>query len=152
MKVAHAKNWQLLDQDILNVLCAGRVKYVDMAWNVMTDYAGIRIDEIIAKAPYDIFMEYKEARKQPRIIHYAGPMKPWNNVESDMAEYFWYYARQTEYYEVLLYRMNKYVALETPIGKHVRKNMKERLESCAKHLRMSFIKHRDIVLSRFQKG
>ncbi len=150
MTVAHAKKWQLLDQDILNVLCADRVKYIDMSWNVMTDYAGVRINEIIAKAPYDIFAEYMAARKHPQIIHYAGPMKPWNDVESDMAEHFWHYARQTEYYETLLYRMNKFVALETPLIEGLRRRIRRRFERSAKLIRMHLLKYGRIISSRFR--
>ena len=48
---AVSEKWQLLDQDILNKLCEGAVKYIDMSWNVMVDFAGIRINQIIALAP-----------------------------------------------------------------------------------------------------
>lgn len=97
--------WQLLDQDVLNYLAQGRVRYVNMSWNVMTDWAGIRINQIISLAPHYLNKEYMEARNNPKIIHYAGPDKPWNQPFSDMAEYFWKFARNTPFYEVILQRM-----------------------------------------------
>ena len=110
LKFAVSEKWQLLDQDILNCLCKGRVKYIDMSWNVMVDYGRIRIKEIIGIAPQWLNKMYMEARRNPKIIHYAGPEKPWTSPEEDMAEYFWKYAKKTSYYETMLYRMAHDVA------------------------------------------
>lgn len=105
LKFAVSEKWQLLDQDILNCLCKGKVKYIDMSWNVMVDYGFIRIKDIIGIAPQWLYKKYMEARKDPKIIHYAGPEKPWTSPEEDMAEIFWSYAKKTSYYEAMLYRM-----------------------------------------------
>lgn len=102
---AEKENWQLLDQDILNKLCEGKVKYVDMAWNVMVDFNNIRISQIIKLAPQWLNKMYMEARKKPKIIHYAGPQKPWIFPEMDMGLLFWKYAKHTPYYETMLFRM-----------------------------------------------
>ena len=102
---AAKERWQLQDQDVLNKLCEGRVRYVDMAWNVMVDYNGIRREKIIALAPQWLNRMYMEARKSPKIIHYAGPEKPWLNPEMDYGREFWRSARLTPYYEALLHRM-----------------------------------------------
>ena len=40
------------------------------------------------------------ARKDPFIVHYAGPTKPWDDPECDFAHYYWRYARTTPFYEV----------------------------------------------------
>ena len=104
---AVSENWQLLDQDILNKLCEGKVKYVDMNWNVMVDYAGVRINQIISLAPRKLNIMYQEARKNPFIIHYAGPQKPWFEPEMDFGDIFWKYARGTAYYEIMLGRMSE---------------------------------------------
>lgn len=42
LQYATSHKFQLLDQDILNKLCEGKVRYLDMVWNMMVDYAGIR--------------------------------------------------------------------------------------------------------------
>lgn len=104
---AVSENWQLLDQDILNKLCEGAVKYIDMSWNVMVDFAGVRISQIIALAPRWLNEMYQEARKNPKIIHYAGPQKPWFEPEMDMGMQFWERARETSYYEIMLSRMSE---------------------------------------------
>lgn len=102
---AVSEEWQLLDQDILNKLCEGQVKYIDMRWNVMVDYAGIRISKIIALAPRKLNQMYLDARNNPAIIHYAGPQKPWFEPEMDFGDVFWDYARGSVYYEGMLFRM-----------------------------------------------
>ena len=107
---AQSKKWQLLDQDILNVLCQNKVKYIDMAWNVLFDHQRIRYKEIISLAPIWQVKMYQEARNNPKIIHYAGFEKPWLNPEADFAEVFWSYAKKTPFYELMLLRMSEYAA------------------------------------------
>lgn len=104
---AVSEDWQLLDQDILNKLCEDSVKYIDMSWNVMVDFGGVRINQIIALAPRWLNEMYHEARKNPRIIHYAGPQKPWFEPEMDLGIQFWEYARNTSFYEIMLARMGE---------------------------------------------
>ena len=104
---AQSRQWQLLDQDVLNYFCQGRVKFVDMAWNVMYDYNDIRIKHIISKTTPELRQDYMNARKDPYIVHYAGPIKPWNDPECDFAYHFWDYARTTPFYEVTVGRMTR---------------------------------------------
>ena len=80
-----------------------------MSWNVMTDCAGMRLNNIKTFAPYNIYEEYLNARKNPKIIHYAGFAKPWNRPEDDFSECFWTIARDTEVYELILSRMMNYI-------------------------------------------
>lgn len=102
---ARKDEWQLLDQDVLNYVCQGRVAFADMAWNVMFDLGGFRIREIISHAPAELYEAYLAARNEPKIVHYAGHIKPWNNVDCDFAECFWKYARTAPLYEVCLQRL-----------------------------------------------
>lgn len=95
------------DQDVLNLYCEGKVKYIDMSWNMITDCNHTRISKVIVYAPDNIQKQYKNARLNPKIIHYAGFMKPWNNPSEDYAHYFWMYLRKTEFYEYVLYRISK---------------------------------------------
>ena len=105
LEYASSYEFELLDQDVLNYLAQGKVKYIDMSWNVMFDWINIRISTIISKAPKYLYNEYLEARQQPKIIHYAGPDKPWHQPIQDFAEEFWKYARMTVYYEEMVNRM-----------------------------------------------
>ena len=102
---AQSRQWQLLDQDVLNYFCQGHVRFVDMAWNVMYDYAGIRITHIISKTTPELRDEYMSARKNPFVVHYAGPVKPWHDLECDFADVFWQYARISPFYETACARI-----------------------------------------------
>ena len=104
LEFAASYEWELLDQDVLNYLAQGKVKFVDMAWNVMYDWRFIRINEIISRAPKYLQDEYMTAHANPKIIHYAGPDKPWNDPNTDYAGLFWKYARESKYYESIIYR------------------------------------------------
>lgn len=70
------------DQDYLNVLCYGKVMLLDIGWNKMsvdTDYDGV-----------------------PHIIHYNMFNKPWQYDGVPYGEYFWKYAKKTEFYSYAL--------------------------------------------------
>ena len=105
LKYAASYEWKLLDQDVLNYLAQDKVKFIDMSWNVMTDWAGVRVKDIISRAPKELNDAYMEARKAPKIIHYAGGDKPWQKPDMDLSEYFWKYAKDSGYYEIILARM-----------------------------------------------
>lgn len=94
--------YRFSDQDILNIVCKGRVKYLDMSWNMIFDCNHKRRDTVIKYAPYWIMDEYEEARKHPYIIHYAGFLKPWMRPGEDFGYVFWETARKTPYYEQIL--------------------------------------------------
>ncbi len=103
-KVAQQKDWLYFDQDILNHLCQGRVKFLSQNWNVMMNWVdpnGSRI-AFIKRAPRDVYSDYMKARNNPYIIHYAGHIKPWTDPSCDFAGDFWSCARKTPFYEYLL--------------------------------------------------
>ena len=101
MQFAQTQQWHLPDQDILNCLAEDRVFFIDMAWNVMYDWNKIRIQKIIALATPELRSAYMLARKNPYIIHYAGPDKPWEKKGVDFGKVWWKYAKQTPYIQIL---------------------------------------------------
>lgn len=105
LKLAASRKWELLDQDVLNVLAKGRVKYVDMSWNMMFDWRYIRRRDIISLAPKHLSDEYDRAHSNPKIIHFAGPDKPWDDPCADYADLFWKYSRDSGFYEEIIRRM-----------------------------------------------
>lgn len=110
IEYAEKQEYMYVDQDVLNVKCEGRVHFLDMRWNVMTDCNRFRMDGIIKKAPKSIYDTYMESRKDPYIIHYAGVEKPWNSPVSDFADIYWSYIRKTPFYEAVLWRMSDVAA------------------------------------------
>lgn len=68
------------DQDYLNFLCKGKVKYVNRGWDRMPN-----IDE-------------KFDDSDLHLIHFNMFQKPWNYDNVLYEEYFWKYAKETDFY------------------------------------------------------
>lgn len=90
------------DQDVLNKLCSGRIKYLDLkynfAWNTINYYKSI--EKYISA---ESLAKLEEAKVEPKILHYCGIRKPWKEPWLPYSEYFWKYARKTPFYEELLF-------------------------------------------------
>lgn len=68
------ENFVLQDQDVMNVACTSRTKYLGLKYNAMTKLFKLGYGKQ-AKALYG--EELVEAKTNPVIIHYADPEKPW---------------------------------------------------------------------------
>lgn len=114
IRIALARRWRCHDQDVLNHICKGQIKYVSQEWNVLMDWQepGRSRMEILKMAPRMLYEEYVDARKAPKMVHYAGYQKPWDVVGCDMAEYFWEYAKLSPYYPRLLRGIKRCLAEE----------------------------------------
>ena len=71
------------DQDYLNAICKDRVVYLDDAWDAMP-----------AKG--------RKMIKNPKIVHYNLNDKPWQYDNIQYEEYFWKYAKMTDYYDEIV--------------------------------------------------
>lgn len=100
-EMAETGIYKYSDQDILNIICKNRVLYIDMAWNYIYDCNDERYSKIVIHARRDILEEYENARKNPKIIHFAGWKKPWDDPGVEYGERFWLYARRNPFYEML---------------------------------------------------
>lgn len=114
LRVAAERQWEYLDQDILNYLARGRVKYLDARWNVLYDWEYVRIKNVISKAPIRLYEEYIASRSNPFIVHYGGTIKPWQRADADMAEWYWRVARTSVFYELIISRMSTWAILHKP--------------------------------------
>ena len=96
--LATVRHWQWLDQDVLNYLASGDYVRLDMAWNTLFDWQGLRAQHIIPCAPAELRSAYAQARRSPKIVHYAGPdNRPWLYPNVDFSEKWWAYARRCPY-------------------------------------------------------
>ena len=76
------------DQDYLNAMCNGKILYLDEKWDAMPT-------------------EGKKTLANPKLIHYNLFQKPWCYDNIQYEEYFWKYAKQTQYYnEIIDYKDN----------------------------------------------
>jgi lipopolysaccharide biosynthesis glycosyltransferase len=92
LKLIYSHRYDFLDQDILNVLCEGRVYLLPMEWNLMSN-------GFYRKIPRKYKEEYLTAQKNPKIIHFVWD-KPWRNgYISKRSEYFWSNAKETPFFQ-----------------------------------------------------
>lgn len=89
------------DQDILNAVCQGRIKYFSNRWN-FDWHIEFQTDNIAYHLHNNVYQNYLQAAKNPQIIHYAGNIKPWQRPELPLAQYFWKFALNTPFYGVIL--------------------------------------------------
>lgn len=94
------------DQDILNYIFKNQVKLISQKWNLQY-HLPIFHKKDIPFVNQSCLNEYFEAFKNPNIIHYTSPVKPWTDPKVELAEIFWKYARKTVFYEEILSAMYK---------------------------------------------
>lgn len=70
------------DQDYLNVMCKGNIRYLPPSWNTMP-------------------VEGKGTIKYPQIIHYNLFYKPWYYDNVPYGNYFWQYAKDSVFYHLI---------------------------------------------------
>ena len=78
------------DQDYLNRICKGRTIMLDGSWNTMP--GGIQ----------------EEDRENINIIHYNLSYKPWHFDNIMYQDYFWHYAKKTDYYQEIIRIKDEY--------------------------------------------
>ena len=88
------KNYYYQDQDILNVTCKGKIKYLPMRFNVQ---AHLTNKEFMRLAEEGISSKEQcaEALTHPAVLHYTGP-KPWNNRGVNRGKIWWDYVGSQE--------------------------------------------------------
>lgn len=104
LQFAQASKFDLADQDCLVSLFQDEIYWLDLRWNVNIYDTNSLGYYVASFAPRELFAKYKAAMNNPKILHYAGTTKPWHDPSHILAEEFWLIARQTPFYETILYR------------------------------------------------
>ena len=91
------------DQDIINYIANGHIKYISHDYNLLWNCIHFYKDSKERIKP-EIYEKFIKAWETPKIIHYAGAYKPWKQPWLYYSEYFWKYARQTIFYEEIIYK------------------------------------------------
>ena len=107
----------MADQDIVNIYCEGKIKILQNQWNVV-NLVSDNADLYNKVMPQKYFDNYCKARKNPYIIHFSGQAIPCLITSADLYHYFWLYARETPFYEHLIYhfRENRLCSVEQKIN------------------------------------
>jgi lipopolysaccharide biosynthesis glycosyltransferase len=96
--MAEETYFRLPDQDILNIVFEGNVLYIPVRWNLMTD-------EAIGGLSEDEELEYKAARENPGILHFAVDKPLEGGARTERKNLFWDYAGRTPFFNELQNRL-----------------------------------------------
>lgn len=101
-KVKHPQN----DQDVLNIVCNGRVQWLDSSFNFQTNH----------------YSNYMWGRKEPKIdftelvktatLHYTFRNKPWCSLECALDDAWWHYYRMSPVFDNKFYFQRQYNQIE----------------------------------------
>ena len=98
----HAQYVKIYEQDMLNMLLDGKIKFLDPKWNCYTK-SNEFINKCFSLSPLETYKKYEIARSSNQgIIHYAAHPKPWWNATVDLADIWWKYAKISPCYEEIL--------------------------------------------------
>lgn len=89
-----------LDQDALNFTFKDDVKIIPLRFNFQYHLLNRFSSTEFLK---EVFSEYTAASKDPVIVHYTTPKKPWRNPEYALGSLFWEFARKSPFYEEIIY-------------------------------------------------
>ena len=104
LRISTKQKYRIQEQDVINLLVEEQCLFLDDRWNVYTcDSPGPKIS--LEYAPAADRERYWSSRKMPFVIHWASIFKPWVKPDCDFADRFWYYARMSPLYEIILHRM-----------------------------------------------
>ena len=95
------------DQDYLNRLCKGRVTLINSQWDVMP------------------VVNRKINKEDIKIIHYNFAYKPWRFEDVQYKEYFWEYARKTEFLDEIQKIKDSYTEEERFQDREAEKALRE---------------------------
>lgn len=116
MQICSSKKWRQHDQDVLNVVCENSLKIISGAWDYMEDYGNIKF------LPKWLQDEYKATSENIKIVHYAGPRKPWKFNNSFKSDEFWDICYQTPFFKIIFENMSKNYGYKNSILSHIYNN------------------------------
>ncbi|MDD3191972.1 MAG: glycosyltransferase family 8 protein [Bacilli bacterium] len=73
------------DQDIINAVLKDKIKRIDLKWNVQISFF-----EFNNARYHPLYQSIKQAKKNPKIIHYVSDKKPWHSYVPLKSLYLYY--------------------------------------------------------------
>lgn len=74
--------YQYMDQDILNKVCEGKIKHLDLKYNFLNKFR------------YEDIIKVEKDFSEKMILHFTGSYKPWNNYRIRGAKEWWRWAKE----------------------------------------------------------
>ena len=133
-----------VDQCVLNAVIDGHYKKLDLKWNVLW-HIPYYVKDLNRQLNVSLYQKYTASYNAPYLIHYASAIKPWKNPDIKLAEIWWQYARQTPFYEEIIYSNLKKTSALTD-------NTKELLRDVLNYPKNRFNYYRCKLLSKITFG
>lgn len=111
------------DQDVLNIICENKIKFLDLSWN-MEWHVPFHYEDYQWRMPTRDYYNYIEARRNLKIIHYSGNIKPWKEPNRQFSQFFWYYAHLTPFYEEIIYKNTQTIYITNTGAERQKKRIK----------------------------
>ena len=90
-KLKEIKTPMYWDQCIMNKVLENKVEYINQIWNIQNQMS-LYFNEYKKILPKNLLDEYIKGLKKPKILHFSGRTKPWQNIFLKNAHKFWKYA------------------------------------------------------------
>lgn len=113
------KEWPSYDQDVMNIVCYGKIKILPPKYNMILRHVfinDIRLNDLYSKE------DIKEAKTNPCIIHYMCEQKPWQGFRK-YGSYWWKIAIKTPYKFYFIFIFIKNILNPVPKIKNIIKGL-----------------------------
>lgn len=125
LKLISEQKYLVQDQDMLNILCKGKVKWVDSKWNTFP-FTTIEFENVIKMVPEQERAYWINGYENPACIHYTIPVKPWferRGTYSYATSYFWNYVTKVKEFKFSYFekQADKYDKNKTFLAEVIRK-------------------------------
>ncbi len=104
------------DQDLLNIVCHGNIKYLPRCWNYIWHYHIVKSDPMLNLAPGEM-AQYLEDAKNIKLLHFTSNVKPWNNETIELSKCFWKYVEGSAFENAVIDGYKK-IPMKHYIGYH----------------------------------
>lgn len=98
------KKYMMDEQDIINIILADRIYFLNQAWNCMLPL-NVHEERSIAVLPEDTKVAYQQAILAPALLHWSGKPKPWVCPDVPYGNEWWETAMRTPFMGHILARM-----------------------------------------------
>lgn len=89
---AIGNGYKLMDQDIINKYCYGKIKFLALRYNFFADFFEIKKNQTDNKI-YS-YRDFQDMKKKIGVLHYNGFFKPWLCTRLKVNQIWWDYAKK----------------------------------------------------------
>ena len=100
------QNLRYPDQDLINIVCGGRILLLERKWNFIWHYLLKKRDQSLNLLPEEQEKYEKEA-KDINILHFTSSVKPWSNRLIPLSQKYWDYVDRCAFKDKIVTAYNK---------------------------------------------